>query len=180
MVLCQHWEEVLPQRHSLCRYIVLLLVSPHSSLAEHRCVCTELRTSCASGPKPAPPLSFTAQKPVLHILPCPAQSAFLVQKRSVDLVPSKGCCENTQWILLAETSLQTSSKNWQHRRRGCTKLAFQSGKEKEAPQECAQTQCWAILRSQAPTFTFTPVRNQARRNRLMTHSAPLFSHQSNN
>lgn len=114
------------------------------------CLCGVENFLClCSGPKPAAPLSFTAQKLVLHILPCDPQCIYHAKNATA----LHGPCLKTQWILLAETSLQTSGSKWQHSTRDCTKVAFQRGKEKEAPHESAQPQCWA---SQAETFTFTP------------------------
>lgn len=58
---------------------------------------------------------------------------------------------------------KTNSNNWQYRTKDSAKVEFQRRREKLAPQESSQTQCWWVLRcddvfksiTQSQTFPFT-------------------------
>lgn len=179
-LLSQHW----PQRLSLCNSDDLSFVSPHSSLAEHRCVYTSWELLvCLLWPQTCTTTELYCTETHPAHPPLPDSVGIYgaeMQQCSLDLLLSKDWSENTQWILLAGSSLQSSGNKWQHRTRDCTKVAFQRGKEEEAPQESAQAQCQYWGQYWEDIHLHTRVRNQAWRNRLIPHSAQLFSHQSNN
>lgn len=158
-LLSQQWEEVLPQRHSLCSFLVLSFVS--FTLAwQSTDVFIELRTPCASPLAPNLHHHWAPLHRNSSCTSCPVQFTQHLWCRNATVLHGSGAKQGLGWTHTMNSpgrdSLQTSDSHWQHRTRDCTKVALQRGKEKEAPQESAQTRCWAILRSQAQTFTFTP------------------------